>query len=166
MNETLKQLSVEWDHKLEKLTKSNLLELLRRKYSSRLDVHKIVAQLIEKAKYKLDDRVVDFAEQIVIDALEKINADHNKAFINGTVSSVLNALLISIMDDYSGIRESFGEATTQVATASRSVTTNAAERVKSLSVMAAILKFAADTVRKEIDEMVKNLFLSHFSLTI
>lgn len=61
--------------------------------------------------------MIGIAKQTVVDALESRNVVQNKAFIKGALKSVLNELLVFILDDSSGIRESFEDAIVQVATA-------------------------------------------------
>lgn len=61
--------------------------------------------------------MTNIAEQIVADALGTCGVDHNKAFFKAASRSALNRQLVSILDDTSGISESFEDAIIQVTTA-------------------------------------------------
>lgn len=64
------------------------------------------------------------------------------------------------MDDTSGIRESFESTAIQLATSLQLSTTIAAALVKNAAVMAPIAQSTAETVRREIDDSVRNLVLT------
>lgn len=115
--------------------------------------------MLEEALDKIDDRMIDVAEQTVINALETCDVDHNKAFVKGALRSALKSLLLSIMEDSSGIRESFEEAIVQVATAPKTLIAIASAMVTDAAIMAPIAKFVAQTVKKEVEESVKDLVL-------
>lgn len=71
----------------------------------------------------MDDSVIDVAKQTVICALKTCRVDHNNAFEKRNLRSDLNFVLISFMEDFSGITGSFEEAIVQVASASKTLTT-------------------------------------------
>lgn len=86
--------------------------------------------------------------------------DLNKAFLKEALRGALNILLLSIMKDSSGVRESFEEAAVRVATALKTLTTIASAIAKDAAVMTAIAKFAPETVKKEVAESVNALILT------
>lgn len=75
---------------------------------------------MQKAIEEMDDCVIRLAEWTVLDALKPCDVDYNKAFVKGTLKSALKGLLVSILDDSSGIKESFEVAIPQVETAPKS----------------------------------------------
>lgn len=97
MSEMLEQAGAEWDREH---PTSGLFRKPRRTCDekvSRPDIQAIVEKMPWKALDRMDDHIVDVAEQMVIDALETGDIDHNKAFVKGVLCSGLNTLLLSIM---------------------------------------------------------------------
>lgn len=70
-------------------------------------VYKIREVLSHNAMEKFDDLVMSLTERKVIDTLKTCDVDHNKALTEGELRSALNSLPLSILEDESGIRESF-----------------------------------------------------------
>lgn len=69
---------------------------------SQADVPKIVEKVMKVAMGKLDDCVINIAEQTVVDAFETCVVDHYKAFNECKLKCALIALLVSILDGSSG----------------------------------------------------------------
>lgn len=84
--------------------------------ASRAYVHKNVEKLVQEAVHKLDDRVINKADQTVFDALETSDVEHNKALFEGALRGSLNGLLIFFLDGSSSIREVFEDAIIYVET--------------------------------------------------
>lgn len=124
---------------------------------SREDIHSIVEKRMQEAIDKLNDRAADIAEQTVVAALEIFDVDCNKAFTKTALRSALNELLASILDDSSKIRESFGAAIIQVATALKSLAIIASAGAKDAAAMAPFARYAAKISKQEANESVKNL---------
>lgn len=112
---------------------------------------------MHKATNKLGDRLVDIAEQTVVDAFETYDVDHNKDSIKGALKSVLNELLVFILDNSSQIRESFKGAVISVATAPKLLPIIASEVAKDSSAMTPIAWYAAKTVKQGAEKAVKGL---------
>lgn len=87
---------------------------------SHADCHKNVSTLTHEGTDKLDDRVINVAEQAAGNALENCGMDHNKFFIKTKLISALNGLFVSILDDCSAIREYVEDAIVQLALAIKS----------------------------------------------
>lgn len=104
---------------------------------------------------KLDDRVIDLAQRMVIYALETCDVDHNKAFIEGALRSALNSLLLSILENKCGIRELFESAIVQVATSLKVASKIATTIVTDAVVFAPIAKFTTEAVQSETTESAK-----------
>lgn len=113
---------------------------------------------------KLDSQVVIVAKQTVINALETCDINHNEVCIKSALKSAPNGLLISVMDSPLEIRKSFKVAVIQLASSPRLLTTIAVAVARNAAVMPPITKFAVATVRKEIDESVKDLVFTSPSL--
>lgn len=96
----------------------------------------------------MDGRLIDVTKQTVINSLVTCDVDHNNEFVKGPLSNALNTLLLSIMEDSFGIRESFEEAILQAATALNTLAGTAAAIANDAAMMALIRKFAAETVKK------------------
>lgn len=69
---------------------------------------------IGMALKKMDERVIDIAEQTVIDALESGDSDHNRVFVRREIRNVLQDLITSTVQDDTGSREAFEAAVVQV----------------------------------------------------
>lgn len=59
---------------------------------------------MQEATDKSDDWVVDIAKKTVADALKTCGVDRNKSLIKSALICALNELLVSVLDDTSGIR--------------------------------------------------------------
>lgn len=113
----------------------------------------------------LNIRLVDGDKQTVIEALETCDANHNKAFIKGTLRSALNELLMFILDNISATRKPLEPAMIQATIAAELLPTIAATTIKIVVVMAYIVKFAAELVKKEVDRSVEDPALTLSSLS-
>lgn len=80
-------------------------------------VHKIVKELMQEAINKVEDFVMNIAEQAEFGALETCDVDRNKAFIKDALSRAFNRLLFFILNCSSCIKESIKGFKIQVATA-------------------------------------------------
>lgn len=69
---------------------------------------------INMALEKLNERVIDMAEQKIIDVLDNCDFDHNKVFIRWAIGSAPRDLLTSILDEDTGIRDVFEAAVCQL----------------------------------------------------
>lgn len=116
---------------------------------SRSVVQVIVEKMSKKALYDVNDRIIDVAEQTVLDASETCDVDQNKTAVQGALHSVLISLLLSIKEKFSRIRESIGEANVQVATASNTLNAAASAMARDAAVVAPIVNLAMVTVKKE-----------------
>lgn len=112
---------------------------------------------MQEAIDKLDDQVVEIAEQTVLKAPETCDADHNNVLIKGALRSVLTGLSVSILDDSLGIRESFEDSIIQVSTAPKSPSVVVKAIVNDVAVMAPIPRFAAQIVKQTKKVSVINL---------
>lgn len=101
---------------------------------------------------KLDDRVVALAQRRVIDALETLDVEHNMAFIKEALRRAPNSLLLLILEDESGIRESSKSAIVQVTTRVKVVSKIDKAIVTTAAVLATIAKFAVEAVKSEVAE--------------
>lgn len=90
---------------------------------------------------------MDIAERTVIDALETCEVDHNKAFVKEALHGALNSLVMSILEDEFGIRESFEFAVVQIATIQVVMPKIATTVVTDSVVLAPIVQFAVDVVK-------------------
>lgn len=143
--------------------RSNLLGKPRRVEShsiSRADVHKIVEKLMQGAIDKLDGRMIDMAEQTVVDASKSCYMNQDKAFMKGALRSSLNVLLVSIQDDLSNIRNSFEETIFQLATALKSLAISASAVARETVAIALTALYSAMVVQQETEKSVKNLVLT------
>lgn len=100
----------------------------------------------------LDDQVMNISQRTVIDALETCKVDHNKAFIKGALRNAPNSLLISILKNESGIRESSEFAIVQVATSLNFVSKIFKAIVTDAAILAPIAKVVEQAVRSEAAE--------------
>lgn len=66
----------------------------------------IVDVLLQDALDEYENRVMVLAERTAIKALNTCDVDYNKALIKGALRSSLNALLLSILENESEIRDS------------------------------------------------------------
>lgn len=97
--------------------------------------------MLDKALETINERMVDVAEQTVINPLEVSNVSRNKAFVKGALSSTLKFLLHSIMEHSSGISEIFEKATVQVTSAPRTWTAIVSAMAKDATIIVQIAKF-------------------------
>lgn len=97
----VKQACTEWDenHLKSKLSCSGRPRRSENHLAQRTDGHKIVKTLLQKAFDKLDDRVINIAEQTVVNALEICDEDYNKEFFKVALKNALIELFVSIKDD-------------------------------------------------------------------
>lgn len=66
-------------------------------FDSYTNVHKYVKKLMQKAVGKLDDQVVNVAEQTVLEALKTCEENLNKDFNKAALRRALNGLWPSMM---------------------------------------------------------------------
>lgn len=59
---------------------------------------------MQEAIHKVVVRVIDIAEQTVIDALEACAVDCNKSFIKKALKSALNGWLVSLQSEFPGVK--------------------------------------------------------------
>lgn len=85
----------------------------------------------------------------MIDALEICNAAHNKAFIKGALCSALSSILMSILVNESGIRESFECFIKNVIIREVVVSRIAKAVVTDPAVFAPIAQFVVESVKLE-----------------
>lgn len=104
-----------------------------------------------------DDQIMDLAERTLTHALRTCNVNQDKAIFRVVRLSALNSLLQLIHNNESGIRESFESAIVQVATTTKIVSKVSMAIVTDASVLAAIVKFAAEEVRSEVAALTKHL---------
>lgn len=155
----------DWDCEHPRL-KSNLLRKPRRGESffvSQTDVHKTMEKLMQEATNKLTDRVISIAKQTVVHALKICSVNHNKDFIKSALWCVLNGLLVSVLENSSGIKKSFQDAITQVATAPKSLAVIAAAVARDTAATTPTAWYAARIVKQEVKDSVKNLVLTAIS---
>lgn len=76
---------------------------------------------MQEAIVKMDDGVINVAEQTVVGAQDASDEDHSKASVVVALKSALHGLLVFILDDSSGIRDIFGDARNQVKMAPKSL---------------------------------------------
>lgn len=117
---------------------------------------------MQNAIDKLDNRVIDIAEQTRIDALENFKLDSSRFFIKDTLKIALNKLLVSILNDTLGIMECFEYAMVRVATTPHPSAVVASAAAKSIAAMGLNARFAASIVTQHVEESVKNLVFSPF----
>lgn len=86
----------------------------------------------------------------MIDALETCNVDQNKAFIKDVLRSALNSILLLILEDESGIRESFESAIFQVATSVKAVSKIGKAIMTDAVVLAPIAMFSVKAVKSKV----------------
>lgn len=101
--------------------------------------------------------MIDVAERTVVDTLETYDVDRNKAFFKAALKSVLNELVVFILDDSSEIRESFNDAIIQVTTVPNSLAIIAPAVAKDTAAMRPIDRFAAKILKQELEKSVKDL---------
>lgn len=70
----------------------------------------VACHAINTALETLDVRVIDIAEQTIIDILEKFSSEHNKVFVRQAIRSAIQDLLASILEDETGICVAFEAA--------------------------------------------------------
>lgn len=99
--------------------------------------------MMQEAINKMDDWMTDIAEQTAADALETRDVNHNKTFIKAALRSVVNGLLVSILDNSAGTKKSFGDAIIQVATTQKSLAIIALAGAKDIVCIASIARYAA-----------------------
>lgn len=62
---------------------------------------------MQRAVDQLDDSVINIAKQTVVDVLESCNVDRSLTFIKGAPKSVLDKLLVLVLDHSPNITEFF-----------------------------------------------------------
>lgn len=116
--------------------------------------------LRQEAIDKLYYRVIKIAEQMVVDALKTCDLDHSKVNIKGALRSDLNGLLVSILDDLSGIREFFDDVIIQAATTSKLLPIIVSTILRETATMALITPYAAKIGKQEVEKSVRDLVLN------
>lgn len=71
------------------------------------DFYSLVERPIQKACNKIDGRVIDIAEQPVVDASEIVENDHNKARVKDSLRSAPNKRVIVVLNEFTYFRGSF-----------------------------------------------------------
>lgn len=109
---------------------------------------------MQDANDKLDDRVAIITEQTVVVALKTRDVDYNKTSIEGALSSTLNELLVFVLDELSGIRDSFKVFNVQVTTAPESLAVVLSTIVRDTAATAPIARHSNKTVKQDVEESV------------
>lgn len=115
---------------------------------------------MQKVIGKPDECVINIAEQTVVDVLETCYVNHNKGFIKGAMKSALNDLLVCILSDSSNLREFFEYAIIQVANAPKLLVIVASATARDTAAMAPSSRYAAQGMKQEVEELVKDLVLT------
>lgn len=117
-------------------------------------------KLIPGAVDKFDNQVTDIADQVVVDASQSCDVDGNKALIDNALRNALNDLLVSILDYFLGIRESFEDGILPVPSGPKSLAQIASEVARVTVTMAPDPCYAAKIVKQEVEESVEDLVLT------
>lgn len=139
---------------------SNLLKTLRRAENNSIfwtDVPKKLKKSTQEATHKLDYNVGNIAEQTKDSTLEICDVDHKKVFIKSALKCALSKLLLSILDDSLGIKESFQNAIFSVATTSKSITVVALAVGRNNKAVESTARYVAEVFNEEMVESVKDL---------
>lgn len=133
----------DWEHPKSRLSLWGKPHSMKTHLVFRAGVHIVVEKLMQEAIDKLDDRVINIAEQSVVDALEACDINYNKTFIENALRSVLNELALSFLNDSLLVRESFLHAIIQVTIAPKSLAIVASAAARDSAFMASIAWYAA-----------------------
>lgn len=121
-------------------------------------------KLIQEAVDKLNNRVIIITEQAGADTLKPCDIDYNKAFIKGAQKSALKRWLVSILNNSSGIKNSFGKDIPQVSTASKSLALITLAIASGAAVMDSIFWFAARNGKQEVEQSVRGMLFTPTAL--
>lgn len=88
---------------------------------SRSEVQNIGEKSAQEAFNKLNDRVINVAEQTAFDALESCDVARIKAFTKTALRSALNSLIVSNLENVLGCYESSEDARVLVARTPKSL---------------------------------------------
>lgn len=78
----------DWEHPKQRLDSLGKLRCSKNHLVSWVDVHNIVEILMHYSIDMLNDRVIDIADQTMVDALEACIVQQNKVFIKAALRSV------------------------------------------------------------------------------
>lgn len=96
----------------------------------------------------------------MVSILKICDVDRNKTFVKNALESTSIGLLVTILDDSSGITESFKDSIIQVKSAPRWLAIIATAIAKDTVALAPIARYAAKIVKKKMAELVKDLVLT------
>lgn len=106
---------------------------------------------------KLDNGVLDTAKQTVLDALEASDVDPNKSYIKVALRTALNGLLVFVLNDLPGTKESLDDKTVRVETAPKSLAIFASAVARDIAAMDATVWYASMIVKEGVEESIKSL---------
>lgn len=118
-------------------------------------MYSIVDALLQESIEKLDGRVMDIVERMLIDVFETWDIYHNKAFVEGALCSALNSLLMSILEEEYRIKELLNSVIVQVTTSQVMVSQISKAVVTDPAVLAPIVQLLVEGVKLEAAMSIK-----------